>query len=329
MRFQAGPLASRRSKKCLVRLLRRRLAATDSPLDAGARLTDCLLLFRTNNWARFGVLLALAVLAGIAGTDLEGAASVRVAWDPNPEHNIAGYRIYYGPEPRAWTNVIDTGNQTTGTVTNLAHATTYFFYVTAYNTFQLESDPSDLLTHTTRPFTPLALALEPHLIVLAPSQVTLRPTLTGDRLPDTELTVAWQQSGGPEWLTIAGLRTLTPTLQVRVPGSYSLIVTVTEGTSVLQKSTWVRALDASAPSAGPEPLTLSYVHVPPDGLLLTWNSEPGAAYLIGRRVDLNDRYWVGETDTTIPSAGSLTDFVIGQESLDQIKHSFFTVFRAP
>ncbi len=274
-----------------------------------------------------GLSFSLSLLLLILGADLTAAPSVRVAWDPNPETNIQGYRIYYGPTGGS-TNLVDVGNLTTGAVTNLAYATSYFFYVTAYNTFGLESDPSETLTYTTPAFSPLSLSMEPHLIVLAPSVVTLRPGLTGDRQPGTALTFSWQQLGGPEWLTVAGLTTLTPTLQVRTPGLYNLQLTVTEGASILQKTTALQALNSTPPSAGLEPISLAYIHVPTDGLLLSWNSEPGATYLVGRQPDLNDRLWVLEA-MSITSAGDTTDFVIGQDRLDQIKSGFFAVFRTP
>ena len=261
------------------------------------------------------------------GASLSASPTVRIAWDPNPENNIAGYRIYFGLTSGGQTNIVDVGDNTVGSIANLAVATSYFFYVTAYNVFGLESDPSEILTYETPG--PLSLELEPHLIVMTPSDVTLRPSLSGDRQPGTNLEISWQQLGGPEWLTVAGLTTLAPTLQLRTPGYYTFQLTVGEGTTSLQKITTLRALDLAA-SAGIEPLVVTYFQAPPDGLLLSWNSEPGAAYLVGRQSDLNDRFWVSESETSIiPSAGLLTDFVVGQEKLDQLRQGFFTVFRLP
>ncbi len=262
------------------------------------------------------------------GASLSASPTVRIAWDPNPENNIAGYRIYFGLTSGGQTNIVDVGDNTVGSIANLAVATSYFFYVTAYNVFGLESDPSEILTYETPG--PLSLELEPHLIVMTPSDVTLRPRLSGYREPEAAMTISWQQLGGPEWLTVAGLTTLTPTLQLRAPGYYDLQLTVTEGTNSLVANTTLLALDSAAASAGTEPLIVTYFQAPPDGLLLSWNSEPGAAYLVGRQSDLNDRFWVSESETSIiPSAGLLTDFVVGQEKLDQLRQGFFTVFRLP
>lgn len=268
------------------------------------------------------------LLLMFCGASLSASPSVRIAWDPNPENNIAGYRIYFGQAGGVQTNIVEVGNATVGSVTNLAFATSYFFYVTAYNVFGLESDPSEILTYETPG--PLSLELEPHLIVMTPSDVTLRPRLSGYLQPGAGLTISWQQIGGPEWLTVAGLTTLTPTLQLRTSGYYTLQLTVTEGTNSLVANTTLLALDSAASSAGLDPLVVTYFQAPPDGLLLSWNSEPGAAYLVGRQLELNDGFWVSETETSIiPSAGLLTDFVIGQEKLAQLKQGFFTVFRLP
>ena len=68
-------------------------------------------------------------------------------WDPNPESNIAGYRVYYG-EASASPAVIDVGNVTSRQFSNLEPGRSYFFYVTAYNTEGVESEPSETITYT-------------------------------------------------------------------------------------------------------------------------------------------------------------------------------------
>ncbi len=67
-----------------------------------------------------------------------GAADVTLSWDPNPETDLAGYKIYYGTSSSVYSTSIKIGPQTTYTVTGLAPGT-YFFAITAYNTADLES----------------------------------------------------------------------------------------------------------------------------------------------------------------------------------------------
>lgn len=74
--------------------------------------------------------------------------SVRLAWDPNSEPDLAGYRIYYGTKSGQWDMMIDVGNVTTTIVSGLTPGTTYYFVATAYNTLNLESDPSNEVSYT-------------------------------------------------------------------------------------------------------------------------------------------------------------------------------------
>jgi len=76
------------------------------------------------------------------------AATVMLAWDPNPEPDVAGYRIYYGSPPGNYTVVKDCGNVTNTVIEALEPGRTYAFYATCYNTSALESEPSNVVTYT-------------------------------------------------------------------------------------------------------------------------------------------------------------------------------------
>jgi fibronectin type 3 domain-containing protein len=71
------------------------------------------------------------------------SAQVTLAWDPNTEPDIAGYRIYYGLASDQYGNQIDVGNQTRYTVASLEGGKTYYFAATAYDRYGDESDFSD------------------------------------------------------------------------------------------------------------------------------------------------------------------------------------------
>ena len=85
------------------------------------------------------VLAAALVIAALTAS-VQGQTSLTLAWDPNPSPAIAGYRLYDGTASRTYTNVIDVGSVTTGTVSGLVSGVTYFFAVTDYDTNGLESD---------------------------------------------------------------------------------------------------------------------------------------------------------------------------------------------
>jgi hypothetical protein len=89
---------------------------------------------------------AFLVAALIASAQAQN--SVTLAWDPSPSGEIAGYRVYEGTASQDYTTVIDVGNVTTKTVTDLVSGTTYFFAFTAYDIFDQESGFSTEISYT-------------------------------------------------------------------------------------------------------------------------------------------------------------------------------------
>jgi len=76
------------------------------------------------------------------------AAEHTFAWNPNPEDDIAGYRLHFGSESGRYPKSIECGNVTRFTVdidwdSTLKIGTDRFTVVTAYNTAGLESFPSN------------------------------------------------------------------------------------------------------------------------------------------------------------------------------------------
>src|SRR5512137_895255 len=71
------------------------------------------------------------------------AAEVNLAWDPNTEPDVAGYKVYYGLGSRNYDHVMDVGNSTSCVVTGLEQGRTYYFAATAVNTANIESDFSN------------------------------------------------------------------------------------------------------------------------------------------------------------------------------------------
>jgi hypothetical protein len=65
------------------------------------------------------------------------SAQVTLAWDPNSEPDLAGYKIYYDTEDHRV--CIDVGNQTSFTVSDLKEGKTYVFAATAYDNYGNES----------------------------------------------------------------------------------------------------------------------------------------------------------------------------------------------
>jgi hypothetical protein len=76
------------------------------------------------------------------------AAQVTASWDANTEPSLAGYKIYYGTQSRAYSCSIDVGNQTSYIITGLAAGTTYYFTGTAYDKNGNENEYCDEVIYT-------------------------------------------------------------------------------------------------------------------------------------------------------------------------------------
>lgn len=93
------------------------------------------------------VLIAAALLLGIRPVAAT-AGSLSLAWDPNTEDDLAGYKVYIGTASQTFSQIIDVGHMTAFTVTDLLEGETYFSTVTAYDIFVNESDFSNEVSTT-------------------------------------------------------------------------------------------------------------------------------------------------------------------------------------
>ncbi len=77
------------------------------------------------------------------------SAQVMLAWDPNIEPDLAGYKMYYGTSSGNYPNIVDVGKYTNCTVSDLEEGKTYYFATTAYDTYGYESGFSNEVSHFT------------------------------------------------------------------------------------------------------------------------------------------------------------------------------------
>ena len=85
-------------------------------------------------------ILSLLVSAAHAG-------EVTVAWDPNPEPDVAGYKIYYGTSPGSYSSFVNAGNITSMVISGLTAGATYYFAAVAYDGSGNESGLSNEITY--------------------------------------------------------------------------------------------------------------------------------------------------------------------------------------
>ncbi|MHB8893999.1 MAG: choice-of-anchor D domain-containing protein [Candidatus Geothermincolia bacterium] len=93
------------------------------------------------------VVVVLALIFG-AGVGTAAAGSVVLAWDANTEPDVSGYKLYYGTASGTYGTPINVLNVLTYTVLNLTDGQTYYFAVTAYDTFGNESGYSNEVIYT-------------------------------------------------------------------------------------------------------------------------------------------------------------------------------------
>jgi hypothetical protein len=147
--------------------------------------------------------LRVGCLFAVALAQPAYAATVTLAWDPNPEADIAGYVIFYGTEPGVYTTRLDVGNRTSQSITGLADGARYYFAVQAYDTAFLYSALSQAISAETFVVDPscpplmLCIATDEGPSLTCPAPVAVSPQ--GNPVP---VTVAPTVSNAAEPVTI-------------------------------------------------------------------------------------------------------------------------------
>jgi hypothetical protein len=225
--------------------------------------------------------------------------SVTLAWDPNSEPDLAGYRLYYGTASRSYYRTVEVAGGTSVPVADLDPGTTYYFAVTAYNTAGLESDFSNEVSHTTLDQTanqpPYAVALD--LVMTADQSVSVN--LVGVD-PDGDALTYSIVDGPAHGLITGGAPFLTYTPEAGFVGTDGFTYTVSDG---LSQSTPAQVTIV----VNPDP-NLPPIHTQPNivdvkysgyGLTLTWTSEPGLSYRILAKESFSDLSWKPISDTIL------------------------------
>jgi hypothetical protein len=80
------------------------------------------------------------------------SSTVTITWNTFPDRHVKGYRLHYGlTSGRNYSTLIDVGNVTTYTFSNLIPGKTYYCVVRAYYASGKESRPSNEISFTTSP----------------------------------------------------------------------------------------------------------------------------------------------------------------------------------
>jgi hypothetical protein len=164
--------------------------------------------------------LAAAILTFfVAQASTANAASVSLAWDASTGPNVAGYKIRYGTTSQTYTQQLDVGNATIGTVSNLTAGTSYYLATTAYDTSGVESGfsnevsyipttptptPSPTPTATPRTPSPTPTPVQTPTPAPTPTSITVSGNISNcanpvlDAVPNVILTQTGTSSGSTQ-----------------------------------------------------------------------------------------------------------------------------------
>jgi fibronectin type 3 domain-containing protein len=96
-------------------------------------------------WSPYFEIVVCIIIGVFASNAI--AAQATLAWDPNTESDLAGYKVHYGTASGSYTVHTDVHNVTTYTVTGLTAGQTYYFAATAYDASGNESGYSNPVSY--------------------------------------------------------------------------------------------------------------------------------------------------------------------------------------
>ena len=92
------------------------------------------------NSRKLQILVVTSLL--LLSSRVASAGSITLAWDAVADPSVVGYNVYWGTQSGVHPNRVVNGTATTYTVTGLADGTAYYFVVRAWNSSNMESNPS-------------------------------------------------------------------------------------------------------------------------------------------------------------------------------------------
>jgi hypothetical protein len=123
-------------------------------------------------------------------------SNVTLAWDPNSEPTVAGYKVVYGLSSRNYAYTVDVGISTSLSISGLQPGTTYYFAALAYDTIGQQSGYSNEVSY----LPPVAPSCS---FVLSPITKSFSSSGgTGSVSVSTSAGCSWSASSSAAWITI-------------------------------------------------------------------------------------------------------------------------------
>lgn len=205
--------------------------------------------------------VAVLALVGYMLVNLDNtfAANFVLAWDPNTEPDLAGYKLHYGTTSGVYSTTINVGNVTQFEVTGLQDGITYYFAVTAYDFEGYESGYSNEVS-ARKNISPAVSATASPLSGQVPLQVAFQAQATDQ--DGSIVSFLWDFGDGSN----SSLQ--NPSHTYSKPGTYTAKVTVTDNDGATSTATLlVQALPSNqpptvnvtaSPTSGKAPLTVMF-----------------------------------------------------------------------
>jgi len=107
-----------------------------------------------------GFVLTVGLFSSVCVTTFAAtpACLLKLEWQSSSDPSVTGYTLYYGVTGGPLTNHVDAGMATDAIMNDLTASTSYSFYVVAYDTNNVESDPSNFLIYTAEAISSLKLS---------------------------------------------------------------------------------------------------------------------------------------------------------------------------
>lgn len=138
------------------------------------------------------------------------ATSLNVSWPPNPEPDIAGYKVSFGTTTNNYTTTVNAGNSLNYTIPNILNGSNYYVAVKAYDYTGNESLFSDEA-----------------FILVPPNYITLLTPLYG-QIVSTPPTFTWSGDGYKSFILYLSMNT----------GSYQKIYSGTSKSYKMSIALW-------------------------------------------------------------------------------------------
>jgi hypothetical protein len=276
------------------------------------------------NWVR--------AIAGVLVLWSSTAWGATLTWTANSEPDLAGYRVYQcSQQPCTRVSANASLLATLGTATSFnigTPAVTQYYFITAYDSANNESNASGLATYTPAgappPVVPPVIGASPTSLSFASTQGGANPATQTLSISNTGGgTLSWTTSENAAWLTLSpssgtgnGAVTLTVTTGSLAASTYHSTVTINASgaSSVSVPVTLIVATAPVPPAIGMSPTSLSFTATPgaspapqtvnisnQGGGTLTWSASDNAPWLTLDRIS-----GTGNSVVTVTAAGAST-----------------------